>query len=47
MKNVLAAVGLVVIAKTGYELYRKYRELERENAFWRASATRSAASQDL
>ncbi|WP_275590808.1 hypothetical protein [Pseudomonas sp. DP-17] len=29
MKNVLAAVGLVVVLKRGYELYREYKELKR------------------
>jgi hypothetical protein len=40
MKNVLAAVGLVVIAKAGWEFYRKYRDLERENLLWREAAGR-------
>jgi hypothetical protein len=29
MKNLLAAVGLVVVLKKGYELYREYNELKR------------------
>lgn len=47
VKNVLAAVGLVVVAKAGWELYSKYRELEWENAFWREAARQSAGSQDV
>ncbi len=30
-KNVLAAVGLVVVVQKGFDLYRKYREMEEEN----------------
>lgn len=29
MKNLLAAIGLVVVIKKGYELYREYSELKR------------------
>ncbi|WAI51743.1 hypothetical protein [Pseudomonas triclosanedens] len=30
MKNLLAVIGLVVVVKKGYELYREYSELKRE-----------------
>lgn len=29
MKNLLAAIGLVVVIKKGYELYREFSELKR------------------
>lgn len=29
MKNLLAAIGLVVVVKKGYEFYREYSELKR------------------
>lgn len=29
MKNLLAAIGLVVVIKKGYELHREYSELKR------------------
>ncbi len=29
MKNLFAAVGLIVMLKKGYELYREYSELKR------------------
>jgi hypothetical protein len=41
MKNLLATVGLVVIAKAGYEFYSRFRDLERENAFWRQAAAQA------
>lgn len=30
MKNLLAVIGLAVVVKKGYELYREYSELKRE-----------------
>lgn len=30
LKNILAAIGLLVVAKKGYEHYQKYSELKRE-----------------
>lgn len=30
MKNILDVVGAVVIAKKGYEVYRKYKSMEAE-----------------
>jgi hypothetical protein len=30
LKNILAAVGIVVIAKKGYEVYRQYKSMEAE-----------------
>lgn len=30
MKNLFAVIGFIVVAKKGYELYRKYSELKRE-----------------
>ena len=35
LKNFLAAVGLVVIPKKGYEVYRSYKSMEAENEFLR------------
>lgn len=35
LKNLLATVGLVMIAKKGFELYQHYKEMERENEAWR------------
>ncbi|MCU1756335.1 hypothetical protein [Pseudomonas helleri] len=32
MKNLLAAIGLVVVIKKGYELYREYSELKRAHS---------------
>ncbi len=32
MKNLLATIGLVVVIKKGYELYREYSELKRAQA---------------
>ena len=32
MKNLLAVIGLVVVIKKGYELYREYSELKRAHA---------------
>ena len=40
IKNIFAAVGLVVVAKAGWGFYCKYRKLEQENAFWRDAAER-------
>lgn len=30
LKNILAAIGLLVVAKKGYEHYQEYSELKRE-----------------
>jgi hypothetical protein len=30
LKNILAAIGLAVVAKAAYEHYREYSELKRE-----------------
>lgn len=30
MKNLFAAIGLIVVPKKGYELYCEYNELKRE-----------------
>jgi len=30
MKNLLAAIGLAVVLKKGYELYREYNELKQD-----------------
>lgn len=30
LKNILAAIGLIVVARKGYEHYREYSELKRE-----------------
>ena len=38
VKNVLAAVGLVVVIQKGYALYQKYREMEQENEDLRRAA---------
>ena len=38
VKNVLAAVGLVVVIQKGYALYQKYREMEQENEDLRKAA---------
>jgi hypothetical protein len=35
LKNILATVGVFVIAKKGYEVYRHYKALEVENEFLR------------
>jgi hypothetical protein len=32
MKNLLAAIGLVVVIKKGYEMYREYTDLKRAQA---------------
>lgn len=32
LKNILAAIGLTVVAKAAYEHYCEYRELKREKA---------------
>jgi hypothetical protein len=39
LKNVLAIVGLVVVLKKRFDLYRKYRQMERENDVWRKAAS--------
>ena len=36
MKNILAVVGLAVVAKAAYEHYREYRALKAEQAKWQA-----------
>lgn len=36
LRNMLAAVGLVVVAKAAYEHYREYRDLKAEQAKWQA-----------
>lgn len=41
LKNVLATVGLVVVVQKGFDLYRKYREMEEEN-----EALKKAAAQE-
>ncbi|WJM97326.1 hypothetical protein QEP73_04130 [Pseudomonas defluvii] len=38
MKNVLAAVGLLVVVKAGFDTYVKYRQMERENEALRKAA---------
>lgn len=38
LKNALAVVGLAVLVKEGYRAYCRYKEMERENAFWRKAA---------
>ena len=35
MTDFLALIGLTVVAKKGYEFYRRYRHLKQENAFLR------------
>lgn len=39
LKNVLATVGLVVVLKKSFDLYQKYKQMERENDIWRKAAT--------
>lgn len=39
VKNVLAAVGLAVVLKKSFDLYQKYKQMERENDVWRKAAT--------
>lgn len=41
IKNLLAAVGLVVLARKGYEFYCHYAELKSENACWRKQHSES------
>ena len=36
LKNLLAAVGLLVVAKAACQHYREYRTLKREQAKWQA-----------
>lgn len=43
MKDILAVVGLMAVAKTGWELYRKYRKMEQENRFWHESAQKAGS----
>jgi hypothetical protein len=38
LKNVLAAVGLGVVLKKSFDLYRRYKQMERENDVWRKAA---------
>lgn len=38
LKNVLATVGLAVVLKASFDLYLKYKQMERENDTWRKSA---------
>lgn len=35
-KNILAAIGLIVIAKKGFDYYCEHEDLKRENEFYRA-----------
>ncbi|WP_157076553.1 hypothetical protein [Castellaniella caeni] len=35
IKNLLAAVGLIVVVREGYEIYRHYGEMREENAYWK------------
>jgi hypothetical protein len=39
LKNVLATVGLAVVLKTSFDLYRQYKKMEQESDFWRRVAT--------
>ena len=39
LKNVLASVGLVVVLKKSFDLYQKYRQMERENDLWRKAVS--------
>ncbi|MNG12167.1 hypothetical protein D3C84_957620 [compost metagenome] len=39
LKNVLATVGLAVVLKASFDLYLKYKQMERENDIWRKSAS--------
>lgn len=39
LKNVLATVGLVVVLKKSFDLYQKYKKMERENDIWHKAAT--------
>lgn len=36
LRNMLAVVGLVVVAKAAYEHYREYRDLKAEKVKWDA-----------
>ncbi|MFJ3523863.1 hypothetical protein ACIPO9_15375 [Pseudomonas sp. NPDC090203] len=38
VKNVLAAVGLAVVLKAGFDAYVEYRRMERENEALRQAA---------
>lgn len=35
IKNLLAAIGLIVVVRKGYEFYCHYDEMREENAYWR------------
>ena len=39
LKNVLATVGLFVVLKKSFDLYQKYKQMERENDVWRKAAS--------
>ena len=39
LRNILAMIGLLVVAKKGYEHYQEYSELKREKEARDASAT--------
>ena len=39
LKIVLATVGLVVVLKKSFDLYHKYKQMERENDVWRKAAS--------
>ncbi|WP_448118452.1 hypothetical protein [Pseudomonas serbica] len=39
LKNLLATVGLAVVLKASFDLYLKYKKMERENDIWRKSAS--------
>lgn len=41
MKNLFAAIGFVVVAVKGFELYREYSEMKRERAEGRSGRTQS------
>ena len=41
--DILALIGLVVVGKKGYELYRNYRAMQQENAFLRQANERREA----
>lgn len=35
IKSLLAAIGLITVARKGYEFYCHYDEMREENAYWR------------
>lgn len=39
LKSVLATVGLFVVLKKSFDLYQKYKQMERENDVWRKAAS--------